>query len=644
MPESAADGQDPTETLPTFADLGLAEPLLRGLESLGHDAPTPVQAAAVPPLVAGRDVLAVAATGTGKTAAFSLPVLQRLADGGRHDDGTPVAVVLAPTRELATQVAAAVRSYGSRVGARVVTACGGQPLGPQVGALRQGCDVVVATPGRAVDLLEREVLDLSAVDVVVLDEADEMLDLGFADELEAVLAQTPEDRQTVLVSATLPRRTEGLARSHLRDPVRLDVAAPTAEPGEAPAVRHVAHVVPGHAKAAALARVLDVEAPTAALVFCRTRMDVERVTEALAGRGLHPEALHGGLAQESRDRVMSRVRAGTTRVLVATDVAARGLDVDLLTHVVNVDLPRSPELFTHRVGRVGRAGRDGVAVTLVTPNERGRLTSLQRVTGVQVPVEPVPDLAAARAVRAGRTRDEVAEVLDADLAPAATRPQDPDLAGLDEALDALVADGRDLRDVARAALLAAHRAAGRGSAGEQELPVPPPRRDDAPRGRRDDDARGPRRGAADRDGRGGGRTGDGREADRPERAGDSRPSAGARGRADGGRPAAGGPDRARLFVSAGRRAGMRPQDLVGAITGESSLSGRDIGAIDVADGFSLVEVPERAADAVVAALRQAKIRGRSVTVRRDRDGRPSVPGPGNGRPGRRPRAGASGRS
>ena len=350
-------------------------------------------------------------------------------------------------------------------------------------------------------------------------------------------------------------------------------------------MRHVGHLVPAHAKAAALARVLDVEDPGAALVFCRTRQDVERLTETLQGRGLRAEALHGGLAQESRDRVMARLRSGNAQLLVATDVAARGLDVDVLTHVVNVDVPRSPETFTHRVGRVGRAGREGVAITLVAPSDRRLLSNVERVTRLSVPLEPVPDLAAARAVRAARTRADVRAVL------AGGTPDGPDVPGLRRALDALVADGATVEQVALGALLVAHAAAGRSSDGEQEVPRAPerPARDDTSRS-------------------------SGRDGGRPDRAAD---------RAGGGR---GGdaPDArtTRLFVSAGRRAGVRPQDLVGAITGESALTGRDVGAIDVTDGFSLVDVPSDAADAVIAALGRAKVRGRTVTVRRDRDGRP----------------------
>ena len=312
--DTSADGT-------TLEDLGLRTELLGALSALGYEEPTPIQQEAIPPLVEGRDLLGQAATGTGKTAAFALPVLQRLPE----ERGTaPAALVLVPTRELAVQVSEALHRYGRELGARVVPVYGGAPIVRQLRSLEGGVDVVVATPGRALDLLNRGSLRLNEIATVVLDEADEMLDMGFAEDLEAILDETPEARQTVLFSATMPRRLDSLARRHLREPVRITIGREKAEPGEAPRVRQTAYVVPCAAKPAALGRILDVEAPTAAIVFCRTREEVDSLTETLNGRGYRAEALHGGMSQEQRDKVMGRLRGGRADLLVATDVAARG--------------------------------------------------------------------------------------------------------------------------------------------------------------------------------------------------------------------------------------------------------------------------------------------------------------------------------
>ncbi|MCW3065265.1 MAG: ATP-independent helicase, partial [Solirubrobacterales bacterium] len=308
----------------TFADLALREELLLALTQLGYEEPTPIQRAAIPPLVQGRDLLGQAATGTGKTAAFALPILQRLPR--RRDAVEPAALVLVPTRELAVQVSEAVHKYGRGLGVRVVPVYGGQPIRTQLRALERGVDIVVATPGRAVDHLRRGTLRLGAVDAVVLDEADEMLDMGFAEDIEAILDGAPRGHQTVLFSATMPPRIAGIVERHLHDPVRIEIGREDDAPGDTPRVRQTAYVVPRANKPAALGRLLDVEAPAAALVFCRTRDEVDRLAETLNGRGYRAEALHGGMDQQQRDRVMGRLRAGTADLLVATDVAARGLD------------------------------------------------------------------------------------------------------------------------------------------------------------------------------------------------------------------------------------------------------------------------------------------------------------------------------
>src|SRR5437868_1889092 len=392
-----------------FQTLGLRPELLKALGDLGYEEATPIQEAAIPHLIAGRDLLGQAATGTGKTAAFALPILQMLPTHRR--DREPVALILVPTRELAVQVGEAMHRYGRHIGVRVLPIYGGQPIGRQLRELERGVDVVVATPGRALDHINRGTLRLQDLRTVVLDEADEMLDMGFAEDIEAILQETPEDRQTVLFSATMPPRLDGLARRHVHDPVRIQIGGETPAPGEVPLVRQRAHLVPRSHKPTALARVLDVESPTATIVFCRTREEVDRLAETMNGRGYRAEALHGGLSQEQRDRVMGRLRGGSADLLIATDVAARGLDIDQLTHVVNYDVPSAPESYVHRIGRVGRAGREGVAITLAEPREHRMLKTIERVTRQRISVEKVPTVADLRARRLELTRAALHEVL-----------------------------------------------------------------------------------------------------------------------------------------------------------------------------------------------------------------------------------------
>jgi ATP-dependent RNA helicase DeaD len=545
---------------PTFAELGLRPELLQALTTLGYEEPTPIQLEAVPLVIEGRDLLGQAATGTGKTAAFSLPVLQHLE---AHRRGrAPVALVLVPTRELAVQVSEAFHRYGKILGARVLPVYGGAPIVRQLRSLEAGVDVVVATPGRALDLLNRGSLRLDEIATVVLDEADEMLDMGFADDLEAILDATPEQRQTVLFSATMPRRLDALARRHLRDPARITIAREQSAAGSSPRVRQTAYVVPRAAKPAALGRILDIEAPTAAIVFCRTREEVDTLTETLNGRGYRAEPLHGGMSQEQRDKVMGRLRSGTADLLVAADVAARGLDIEQLTHVVNYDVPSAPESYVHRIGRVGRAGREGVAITLAEPREHRQLKTIEKVAGATISVQTVPTVADLRARRLDLTRAALRESLLGD-----------ELDRFRVVVETL-ADEFDLMEVALAAVKLAHEAAG-GADDDEEIPQVGFRTDrDAGRG-----PAGPR-------------------GERPAR----RPS--------------GGPT-ARLFVGLGREAGIRPGDLVGAITGETGLTGRDIGAIEIHQRFALVEVPEPAANEVIGSLKATMIKGRKATVRRD---------------------------
>jgi ATP-dependent RNA helicase DeaD len=559
MPDDRDDGADGADD-GGFGLLGLRPELRRALAQLGYEEPTPIQREAIPPLVAGRDLLGQAATGTGKTAAFALPLLQRLTADRREPE--PAALVLVPTRELAVQVSEAVHRYGRELHARVVPIYGGQPIGRQLHALERGVDVVVATPGRAIDHIGRGTLPLHRIATVVLDEADEMLDMGFADEIEQILATTPETRQTVLFSATLPSRIDAIARRHLRDPVRISIERESTDDRAVPLVRQVAYVVPRAHKATALGRVLDVEAPEAALVFCRTRTEVDQLTETLNGRGYRAEALHGGMDQAQRDRVMGRLRGGTADLVVATDVAARGLDVDVLTHVVNYDVPSAPESYVHRIGRVGRAGREGVAITLAEPREHRLLQNIERATRQKIAIQKVPSVDDLRARQLELTTETLRDALEAS-------DDGQELDHFRVVIDALEVE-HDILRIALAAVKVAHEAT---ATGDDDVHIP-----DVELGR-------PRPAAP---------------ASR-----DRRP----RGGRDG---------MTRLYVSAGRSSGIRPQDLVGAIAGESGIRGRDIGAIEISDRFSLVEVPDASADAVVAAMRGVVIKGRKVTVRRER--------------------------
>ncbi len=565
MTEMPAD--EPTTT---FADLALAPELVQGLTALGYEEPTPIQREAIPPIIKGRDLLGQAATGTGKTAAFALPILHRMPPPGA---GThPVALVLVPTRELAVQVSEAIHRYGRDIGARVLPIYGGQPVGRQLKALGRGVDVVVATPGRALDHIGRGTLRLEGLQTVVLDEADEMLDMGFAEDIEAILEATPNGRQTVLFSATMPGRIDKMARKHLRDPVRIQIERERTAAGEVPQVRQNAFIVQRSHKPAALGRLLDVEQPAAAIVFCRTRDQVDQLTETLNGRGHRAEALHGGMTQEQRDRVMGRLRSGTAELLVATDVAARGLDIDQLTHVVNYDVPAAPEAYVHRIGRVGRAGREGVAITLAEPREHRMLKLIERVTKQKITIEKVPTVADLQAKRLELTRAALHELLLQD-----------DLEHTRVVVETL-SDEFDLMQVALAAVKLAHDSGtGPSEDADEEIPQATVRPEPA----------------------------------HGKRTGGGAPSGAGQPPSRGARPTSGA-SMTRIFIGVGRTGGIRPQDLVGAITGESRLGGRDIGAIQISDRFSLVEIPEAAVDEVVAALRGSTIKGRKTTVRRER--------------------------
>ncbi|HEY8175373.1 MAG TPA: DEAD/DEAH box helicase [Gemmatimonadaceae bacterium] len=552
-----------------FAALGLSEALLGTLTALGYEEPTPIQREAIPPLLAGRDLLGQAATGTGKTAAFALPLLQRIASAERDDDDSRMAraLVLVPTRELAMQVAEAIHKYGHEAfGTSVVPIYGGQAIQQQLRALRRGVDVIVATPGRALDHIKRGSLRLDGVQVVVLDEADEMLDMGFADELDAILDAVPKVRQTALLSATIAPRISAIAERHLSNPVRISIKRHKLAEGDVPQVRQIAYVVTRQHKLESLGRVLDMEDPTSAIIFCRTRTEVDSLTEMLAAHGYRAHALHGGLSQEQRDRVMRRFRDGTVELLVATDVAARGLDIRHVSHVVNYDVPSSPDGYVHRIGRTGRAGSAGVAITFAEPREHRQLRNIEQLTKQKIEIQKVPTIVDLRARKLELTRAALQETL---------------LAGELDAYRLVVeslGSEHDLFDIAAAAVKMAQEA--RTGAEKAEVDIP----EVAPRARTEDGGRRRERKTS---------------RARPRKAADA--------------------DVTRLYIGLGRSSGMRPADIVGAIANEAGVNPREIGAIDIADKFSIVEVPGVDAKSIIAALRNTTLRGKRVLVREDRE-------------------------
>jgi ATP-dependent RNA helicase DeaD len=548
-----------------FVDLGLTPKIVQALTELGYEEPTPIQREAIPPLLQARDLLGQAATGTGKTAAFALPLLQ-LYGAEPPQPSRPAILVLVPTRELAMQVAEAFHRYGQALGTSVLPIYGGAAFDQQIRGLRRGTHVVVATPGRALDHLRRGTLILAGLKAVVLDEADEMLDMGFADEIDSILEAAPAERQTALFSATMPHRIARIAERQLRQPVRVAIAREKGRAGALPKVRQTAYLVPRAQKVTALGRVLDVESPTLALVFCRTRNEVDTLGETLAGRGYQVEALHGGMTQDQRDRVMKRTRSGNVDLLVATDVAARGLDIDQLSHVVNFDVPASPQAYVHRIGRTGRAGREGVAITLVEPREHRLLRNIEQLTKQRIEVSTVPTVLDVRARRLDVTRASMRDLI-----------LEGDLDGYRVVIETLTEEF-EIMDVAAAAVKLAHTAIVGPEQDDKEVPaieIKPP------------------------------------TATAKER------------KPNGKRPRASGPGFARIYVGAGRKSNMRPADLVGAIVNEAGIEPGEIGAIEITDRFSLVEVSEPVTTRVIDALRGTTIKGKRLTVRLDKARRPA---------------------
>jgi ATP-dependent RNA helicase DeaD len=588
---------------PAFASLGLSRPLVAAVTALGYEEPTPIQREAIPLILDGQDVLGMAGTGTGKTAAFALPIIELLSRKGPKSTAAR-GLVLVPTRELAMQVAEALHKYARGTTLTVAPLYGGAPMDVQVRALRRGVSLVVATPGRALDHLRRGTLDLSALRVVVLDEADEMIDMGFAEDIEAILAHAPEERQTALFAATMAPRLEAIASTHLHDPVRVSIPSEKRAPGKMPRIRQVAYLVPRMQKTMALGRILDVETPASAIVFCRTRTEVDELTDTLTAHGFAAKALHGGMEQKARDRVMQLFRGGQADVLVATDVAARGLDIDHVSHVINYDLPMAPEVYVHRIGRTGRAGREGLAISLVDPRQHRALRQIEGATRSRIEILKVPSEADLQARRLDTTLAAIkAQINEGGLEQA--RSVVDRLAAEFDVLDVAAAAVRLLHDDVAAGAAATPRSRGKkGAAAVDESSrtldeaLASVRLDEGPRHERPASRGKSADGAGRRDG--GSRVPEGYA------------------RAKGGRSTRGAGPLTVLHINIGRSAGVRPADLVGAIAGEADVDSGVIGAIRIGDESSLVEIPEALATRVMVSLRNAKVRGRRVTVRRDR--------------------------
>ena len=571
----------------TFADLGLPGDLLKAITDMGFVTPTAIQKEAIPVLLAGRDVVGVAQTGTGKTAAFGLPLL----DAVDSRDSVVQALVLAPTRELALQSAEAITDMAARSrGLDVVAVYGGAPYGPQIGALKGGAQVVVGTPGRVIDLIDKGALQLDDVRYFVLDEADEMLRMGFAEDVETIAQSLPTDRRTALFSATMPPAIQAVARQHLHEPVQVEVSRPASTVAT---VHQTYAVVPFRHKIGAVSRVLAVTDAEAAIVFVRTKSTAEDVAIELAGRGIQAAAISGDVPQRERERLVERLRAGTLDVLVATDVAARGLDVDRIGLVVNFDVPREAEAYVHRIGRTGRAGRHGEAVTFLTPKEKGKLRQIERLTGSRLEEITLPSPADVSEHRARKL-----------LSKAAARHE---RGRLDMYLP-LVADSARELDIDVEELAATLLALAVGDEGPRKREDRGGERPQRARREENLDSEGTFLSASFEGGR---------EKNRRGERGEGRRSATRSGRREHEGPGT------VYRVEVGHRDRVLPGAIVGALANEGGIEGSDIGKIDILQSFSLVTIYADLSPEQLSVMGRATFAGRELRIRPDE-------GPGHG--------------
>ena len=578
-----------TENTPNFSELGLSQPVLSALQETGYERPSPIQAASIPPLLEGRDILGQAQTGTGKTAAFSLPILSRL---DASEKGLQV-LVLAPTRELALQVAESCQRYSTKMaGFEVLPIYGGSSYDSQIRALKRGAQMVVGTPGRVMDLMRRGKMDLSNIKSIVLDEADEMLRMGFIDDVEWILEQAPEKRQVALFSATMPSVIRKIAHRHLNDPAEVRIAAKTAA---ANTVTQRYWQVNPHNKTDALIRLLEVERFEALLVFARTKTATEEISSKLAARGFSCEALHGDIPQKLRERTVDKLRQGQLDILIATDVVARGLDVERITHVVNFDIPYDTESYVHRIGRTGRAGRKGDAILFVTSRERRMLKTIERATCQTIEPMKIPTVKDVNQQRLSKFKEKIQTALQAQKLE--------DYQNLIN--DFMETESADPVQIAAALACLYH--------GDRNLLLDESKPDPLLNAGRDRDGRD--RDSRERRGERGGRDRDDRRGRRDF------PTAGARSLRD--HPDV---DMQRYRVAVGRRDGVNPGQIVGAIANEAGIESRYIGHIEICDSFSTVDLPGNMPNNTMSILKKARVCQRPMDIRLYTDTPPSRSG------------------
>jgi ATP-dependent RNA helicase DeaD len=584
----------------TFADLNLSPALVKALKDIGYESPSPIQAATIPLLLDNRDVLGQAQTGTGKTAAFALPILSRI----DIKQTSPQAIVLAPTRELAIQVAEAFQTYARHIpGFHVLPIYGGQSYGVQLSALRRGVHVVVGTPGRVIDHLDKGSLDLSKLKTLVLDEADEMLRMGFIDDVERILQETPDSRQTALFSATMPSAIKRIAQTYLNEPEMVTVAAKT---GTADNIRQRYWLVSGMAKLDALTRILEAETFDGMIIFARTKLGTEELATKLAARGFSVAAINGDIQQQQRERTIQQLKDGKIDILVATDVAARGLDVERISHVINYDVPTDPESYTHRIGRTGRAGRSGEAILFITPREKGMLKAIERATRQPVSPLELPTIQAVNNVRIARFKEQVSETLAQG--------------GLEE-FAGIIADLETELNIPAIEIAAALAKMARGDVpllldkNKREPKVDDSWRDDtraAPArfgDRNDRNDRSERAPRADRFDRGSDR-GFEREAREPRREHSPRSIE---------------PGKQTYRIAVGHDHGVKPGNIVGAIANEANIDSKFIGRIDIYDDYTILDLPDDLPRDMVTHLQNVRVAGQALRI--TPEGGSSAPAP-----------------
>ena len=535
-----------------FEDLELDAKIMRAITDMGFEAASPIQGQAIPLELQGLDIIGQAQTGTGKTAAFGIPLLQKIDPKNKK----PQAIILCPTRELAIQVSEEIRRLAKYMhGVKVLPIYGGQEIGRQIRSLKDGVQVIIGTPGRVMDHMRRKTVKMDQIHTVVLDEADEMLNMGFLEDMETILSALPEERQTLMFSATMPQAIQRIAANFQKDPQIVRVVKKELT---VPKVTQYYYEVKPKNKLEVMCHLLDLYDPKLSVVFCNTKKQVDELVQGLQGRGYFAEGLHGDLKQEQRDRVMRAFRTGRTDILVATDVAARGIDVDDVEAVFNYDVPQDDEYYVHRIGRTGRAGREGKAFNLVVGKEVYKLREIQRYCKTRIIPQAIPSLDDVTSIKADKILDQVGEVL-----------QDSDLSKVIDIVEKRVLE----EDYTTLDLAAALLKMMMGEEGEELLEENRPLRE------LEDLEDESRRSRGGRNGRG------------------------SRGRNE---------DVARLFINIGKNQGIRPGDILGAIAGESGMPGRMVGSIDMFDNYTFVEVPREHADVVLQAMRGAKIKGKNV--------------------------------